>query len=821
MNKRILKLNIVFAGLLLAGTAFAQPPEPPPGKVWILNHEMSDEFDADSPGRIWKVFDKGDSWDRTAAWDVRAHEPVRIIENGKENYWLAMNPMWYEPEDVFTKNGRTYYFAGGGMDTHEMQTYGYFEVRIRPSDFPFGSGVFMHSRAFSDGPCGQNYKTELDIIENMGYTGPGAGNWNNFQHVNHHVKPTDANCAIGESLNAGGSTPLNAPLGFNVVAAHWKNKDSVDFYLDGQYWKTIEFIEDFYLAMPMILTMETYSWGSDENNATNPKPQKWMWADTFRTKEQRAVYYDWVRTWYLEDIDTAVYNVSRDTIGFHTKPLEVIREDKLRIRLLHSATDNRDVIVSLHDSLSNWLAGDTLKVSRGVRSLNAVLDIADVNENAFYFVKCNIREEGSDENGILGYDSTSIQFKAVPRITLVKSDSMLRVVAPGSQYTLDVIYEAADSMKIAVECRTPSGAWIGGNTVNVPDGDGIASIPINLTQPTLPGTGYYWKTYIMPRSGDWRDALYALQFIPFQVIEKLVDATSITGIAEPVLVTDTGMNVSVDYSTTIDADLRLKLYCPCKTLGLLDTALLTGKGSLELFLKYSDPPQPWMDVTLVSCLYASGTDSLLAADTLTSIPVMDVADTVRILNAPISLPTDTAWFEISIGYYAIEEGVVNGALFNNGGEVIAEAETGVSRGSGSVDLFIVPGDPVAGDSNYYVARLSPVGDPATILAADTLTGISIFVKNTGVENLMTGGGLQVYPNPAIEELLLKLPLTAGRIESISLTDQAGKAVWFSGKTFKPDGRGVISLNLSGIENGMYILNLKTSTRNFTSVIVKK
>ncbi len=141
----------------------AQPPEPPPGKIWMLNEEMSDEFDANSPGDKWDVYDKADSWDRTAAFDKRVQEVIMVEEDGKPNYILSMNPMWYEQEDIFSKGGRTYYFAGGGMATQSMQTYGYFEVRIRPSDFPMGSGVFMNSRAYSDGDCGVKYKTELKM----------------------------------------------------------------------------------------------------------------------------------------------------------------------------------------------------------------------------------------------------------------------------------------------------------------------------------------------------------------------------------------------------------------------------------------------------------------------------------------------------------------------------------------------------------------------------------------------------------------------------------------------------------------------------------
>ncbi len=291
--------------------SIAQPPLPPAGKVWVLNQEMSDEFDAHSPGAKWQVYDKKNSWNRTAAFDKRVHEVVKEEKNGEENYILAMNPMWYEEEDRFSKYERTYHFAGGGMATEAMLTYGYIEIRIKPSNFPMGSGVFMNSRAYTEGPCGVKYKTELDIIENMGYNGPGASDswlenvsFNDKMHVNTHVKPTDENCKGLPYLSTGGGLykDLEKPLDFNVVGAWWKNKDSVDYYLNGEYFQTIEFIKDFHIPMPVILTMETYVWGDDENNADNPKPQEYMFKDDFRSREERAVYYDWVRVWNLTDI---------------------------------------------------------------------------------------------------------------------------------------------------------------------------------------------------------------------------------------------------------------------------------------------------------------------------------------------------------------------------------------------------------------------------------------------------------------------------------------------------------------------------------------
>lgn len=405
----------IFAGsslfLLMATFAGAQPPEPPPGKVWVLNSAMSDEFDAGSPGEKWWVYDKENSWNRTAAFDKRVPEPQLIKENGKENYVLAMNPMWYEPEDVFTKRGRTYLFAGGGMATHAMQTFGYFEVRIKPSDFPMGSGVFMNSRQHTDAPCGEKYMTELDIIENMGYTGPGAGDWNNVMHVNTHVKPTDENCRGTAYLSTGGNLgkPLENPLDFNVVGAWWKDDKSADYYLNGEYFQTIEFIKPFVLPMPVILTMETYTWGGDdENNARNPKPLEYMFHDDFRPRELRAVYYDWVRSWILVDIDQEQFNPQKDNVGFYDDPEA---GDQGEFTIIYSAKEARKIKVSLFGKGSEPVAVEILTAGAGIGSVNSGLIPGLKTEKGEYKVVCELGTGDAEGLKVLASSQKTIVFE--------------------------------------------------------------------------------------------------------------------------------------------------------------------------------------------------------------------------------------------------------------------------------------------------------------------------------------------------------------------------------------------------------------------------
>jgi hypothetical protein len=163
---------IVFC--IISVALHADPPDPLKGKVWVLNPKMSDEFGPEGPDpNVFNVYTRDRSWDRTATFDPKAIRAEKDTTN-EGNYFLTMNPLWYYEDEIFTKEsiGRTFYFAGGAMDTKNLQTYGYFEVRLRPSDFPFGSGVFMNSRGNPTTICEEKYATELDIIEKHGLYRP-------------------------------------------------------------------------------------------------------------------------------------------------------------------------------------------------------------------------------------------------------------------------------------------------------------------------------------------------------------------------------------------------------------------------------------------------------------------------------------------------------------------------------------------------------------------------------------------------------------------------------------------------------------------------
>ncbi len=619
-------LHLPFLGLK------AQTPPVPAGKVWVINPGMSDEFSAAGVGDMWRVYDKADSWDRTAAFDKRIQEIKRVEEeDGSENFILAMNPMWYAEEDVFTKNGRTYYFAGGGMQTNATTIFGYMEVRIKPSDFPMGSGVFMFTRDKTPEACGEAYYTELDIIENMSYTGPGASDyWNGYQHVNTHVWPTDENCnRLSSTQWKGSSRVLEGPLDFNVVGAWWVDKDSVQFYLNGKHWHTVEYLKDSYMPMPLILTMETYSWGSDENNADNPKPEEYMFQDDFRTPEQRAVYYDWVRTWKLVDIDTSIFNSQTDTVGFLEKPLSLWANSILEVTHLYSATEDRLLALSLYDKADMLLASDTISVEAGVDSYLHRLDVGQILVAGEYvLVNELLTANGSDS--LLASDTCLLSVEVEPVETLLFDTGFPKQVYPSdSSYLLDVYYQGASNMEIAVEIRDPAGIWIGGGLQQVPDGEGVATIKADLyDNATHVGSGYYWKSHIRPRGTTWRESVHGLEFLPFSVMAEPVWELELQSEGWPLDDTARSLELSVQFEALADGKLQVSLGRMDKPI-LADTTIdvLQGEASLSFFLNFREEAEAADDYMIAGVLREAEGMEVLASDTIRDLEFKEVVDT--------------------------------------------------------------------------------------------------------------------------------------------------------------------------------------------------
>lgn len=187
-------------------------------------------------------------------------------------------------------------------------------------------------------------------------------------------------------------------------------------------------------------------------------------------------------------------------------------------------------------------------------------------------------------------------------------------------------------MEIAVEVRDPSGAWIGGGLQDVPDGEGVAQIQANLSTPTEVGQGCSWKSHIRPRGTTWRESVYALDFVPFQVVKEPRNEISLISPTWPYMDTEGMVEVSVLYNALEKAQLHLQLLRTDHP-AIADSTIKVdaGSDSLEVELILNTKPEAAKDYMIIGQLVAEADGKLLVADTLKDLEFIHVEDPVGII----------------------------------------------------------------------------------------------------------------------------------------------------------------------------------------------
>ena len=294
MRKKIPFSLLLFLGL--TALLVAQPPKPPEGKRWMYNEELSDEFNGTELDQ--------DKW--------HDHHP----------YWVGRPPAIFLPSQVSLKDGylqiknrkldsdtvvtfwngstATYSIAGGAIVSKNISAhYGYYECSMKASKIRMSSTFWMASRGFpGPDPCSQDrYSEELDIQEAVGGASGGQQSFRNSMHSNTHYKYTDCSgntqtYSAGNQIDAG----VEVSDTFLVYAAHWKNVNTVNFYLNGEMGGTVNMrtdVDDTPFEEPMHINMvtETYDW-------VTPPSDEDLADDTRNT-----TYYDWVRSYKLVPVD--------------------------------------------------------------------------------------------------------------------------------------------------------------------------------------------------------------------------------------------------------------------------------------------------------------------------------------------------------------------------------------------------------------------------------------------------------------------------------------------------------------------------------------
>lgn len=314
---------------LLSLPLVGQIPTPQEGQRWVLNKAFSDEFNGTELDQT-KWHNKHPYW---VGRPPAIFMPNALtVQNGAleiKNYKLAQDSV-----HTFPWNGSqaTYTMAGGAVVSKSDQAhYGFYEVRMKASRIRMSSTFWLKNRwvgGFADAACPNNI-TELDIIEAI-------GDWNMFAtHMMSNTHYIHKECGQPETWHSeGGNSAVGAHVSdaFHTYGCYWKNPKEMDFYIDGAkkhtiYPSTAENPAPFSRPMFMNLVTETYDWVTPPTTAD------------LNDDNRNTTFYDWVRSYYLIDVDdplpteSLIVNGGFETgdfegwTGWGGSPREVVSDD--------------------------------------------------------------------------------------------------------------------------------------------------------------------------------------------------------------------------------------------------------------------------------------------------------------------------------------------------------------------------------------------------------------------------------------------------------------------------------------------------------------
>ena len=297
-----------FIFLIVSAISYAQLPEPPAGKRWVINTQFSDEFNGTE-------IDRSKWSDNHISWKGRVpakFDPSTIsLGDGKLK---IKNGLLKKADGEYTMKG------GAVQSITNGAHYGYYEARFKTSRIPMSTTFWLSS--FNIPIEGRNnqgencendfYSQELDIVEAVGgeFDKPWGKSFRNGMQFNTHIHHTHCdgkrehyskggNAAEGDGRIADNKLPEGQEVwqDFHTYGAWWKDANNVDFYLDGKLAGSVKVStavtdEPFKMPMRMQMLTETYNWAT-------PYPTK----KQFKDNTVNTSYYDWVRSYKLIDVN--------------------------------------------------------------------------------------------------------------------------------------------------------------------------------------------------------------------------------------------------------------------------------------------------------------------------------------------------------------------------------------------------------------------------------------------------------------------------------------------------------------------------------------
>jgi len=133
-------------------------------------------------------------------------------------------------------------------------------------------------------------------------------------------------------------------------------------------------------------------------------------------------------------------------------------------------------------------------------------------------------------------------------------------------------------------------------------------------------------------------------------------------------------------------------------------------------------------------------------------------------------------------------------------------------------IYDAGGDGLTGTGSYAI------GYGSNVIAQGTDFGFKdegqFIIAYTDVEGLVSNQELKISPNPVFDRTNLQFTLTKEDYVSYSIVNLLGKMIKDVELGFEKPGFKSYSVDLNGLESGIYFINLKVGTTNYVEKIIK-
>jgi hypothetical protein len=353
--------------LSIVSELFADPPQPPLGKRWVLNPWFSDEFNG-------TLLDTAKWFDHHPDWIGRPPGLFLPSQVAVRDGCLQIRGEKMKRDTVVHAYGRdiTFTIAGGAVRSKNQVYLGYYECRVKAAATTM-STTFWFSGGGGTGPEGcDRYHQEWDIQECVGREGDFDGSYfARGMHSNAHYWYTDCKGKRFDhrAVQVRFEEAELASENFHVYGGWWRDATSASYYYDNREPKHQKFYDEISKTpmdkpMHMNLVCETYPFPwielpSDEELADSTK---------------NTVYYDWVRGYKLiEAGDPLPEELKRESLpeiydealSFPSAVLDLSLSDTASIPITYKANEDREIHLTLYNEEESTILETTITAYAG------------------------------------------------------------------------------------------------------------------------------------------------------------------------------------------------------------------------------------------------------------------------------------------------------------------------------------------------------------------------------------------------------------------------------------------------------------------------